>query len=81
MVDRDGIVDLLVLGGGTAGLVGAMTAADVGARTVLVERDRTGGDWRGPAVSRPRHSLPPPPRPAQGQCSPGRPRTFPSCAP
>ncbi|QHK19786.1 FAD-dependent oxidoreductase [Pseudarthrobacter psychrotolerans] len=49
MADRDGIVDLLVLGGGAAGLVGAMTAAGVGARTVLVERDRTGGDclWTG----------------------------------
>lgn len=49
MAGRDGIVDLLVLGGGTAGLVGAMTAAGVGARTVLVERGRTGGDclWTG----------------------------------
>lgn len=42
-------VDLLVIGGGTAGLVGAQTAAALGARTVLVERDRTGGDclWTG----------------------------------
>ncbi|MET3173204.1 UNVERIFIED_ORG: pyruvate/2-oxoglutarate dehydrogenase complex dihydrolipoamide dehydrogenase (E3) component [Arthrobacter sp. UYCu721] len=49
MAGRDGIVDLLVLGGGTAGLVGAMAAAGVGARTVLVERGRTGGDclWTG----------------------------------
>ncbi|WP_116450701.1 dihydrolipoyl dehydrogenase family protein [Blastococcus litoris] len=42
-------VDLLVIGGGTAGLVGAHTAAALGARTVLVERERTGGDclWTG----------------------------------
>jgi pyruvate/2-oxoglutarate dehydrogenase complex dihydrolipoamide dehydrogenase (E3) component len=42
-------VDLLVIGGGTAGLVGAHTAAALGARAVLVERDRTGGDclWTG----------------------------------
>ncbi|WP_104529351.1 dihydrolipoyl dehydrogenase family protein [Blastococcus saxobsidens] len=42
-------VDLLVIGGGTAGLVAAHTAAALGARTVLVERDRTGGDclWTG----------------------------------
>lgn len=41
--------DLLVLGGGTAGIVGAKTAASLGARVVLVERDRTGGDclWTG----------------------------------
>ncbi len=41
--------DLLVVGGGTAGLVGATTAAGLGARVLLVERDRTGGDclWTG----------------------------------
>ncbi|MGI8880267.1 MAG: dihydrolipoyl dehydrogenase family protein [Jatrophihabitans sp.] len=41
--------DLLVIGGGTAGIVGAKTAAGLGARCVLVERDRTGGDclWTG----------------------------------
>ena len=41
--------DLLVLGGGTAGLVGAYTAAALGARVALVERHRTGGDclWTG----------------------------------
>ena len=41
--------DLLVLGGGTAGLVGARTAAALGARVLLVERARTGGDclWSG----------------------------------
>ncbi|MET1036230.1 MAG: FAD-dependent oxidoreductase [Arthrobacter sp.] len=43
------MIDLLVVGGGTAGLVGAQTAASLGARTVLVERARTGGDclWTG----------------------------------
>ena len=41
--------DLLVVGGGTAGIVGAQTAAGLGARVLLVERDRTGGDclWSG----------------------------------
>lgn len=41
--------DMVVIGGGTAGLVGAQTAAALGARVMLVERDRTGGDclWTG----------------------------------
>ena len=41
--------DLLVVGGGTAGLVAARTAAGFGAAVLLVERDRTGGDclWTG----------------------------------
>jgi pyruvate/2-oxoglutarate dehydrogenase complex dihydrolipoamide dehydrogenase (E3) component len=41
--------DLLVVGGGTAGLVGARTAAALGARVAMVERDRPGGDclWTG----------------------------------
>jgi pyruvate/2-oxoglutarate dehydrogenase complex dihydrolipoamide dehydrogenase (E3) component len=41
--------DLLVVGGGTAGIVGAKTAARFGARVLLVERERTGGDclWTG----------------------------------
>lgn len=41
--------DLLVIGGGTAGLVGARTAAALGASVLLVERARTGGDclWTG----------------------------------
>ncbi|TFV63531.1 oxidoreductase [Geodermatophilus sp. DF01-2] len=45
----DDVVDLLVIGGGTAGMVGARTAAGLGARVLLVERDRTGGDclWTG----------------------------------
>ncbi|MEO3935620.1 FAD-dependent oxidoreductase [Dermatophilaceae bacterium Soc4.6] len=46
----DGVAwDLLVVGGGTAGLVGAKTAARFGASVLLVERDRIGGDclWTG----------------------------------
>ncbi len=41
--------DLVILGGGTAGLVAASGAANLGARVVLVEEDRTGGDclWTG----------------------------------
>ena len=41
--------DLLVLGGGTAGIVAAKTAAGVGAAVLVVERHRTGGDclWTG----------------------------------
>jgi pyruvate/2-oxoglutarate dehydrogenase complex dihydrolipoamide dehydrogenase (E3) component len=43
------IIDLAVLGGGTAGLTAAIGAARQGARVVLVERERTGGDclWTG----------------------------------
>jgi len=42
-------VDLLVLGGGAAGLTCAGTAANLGAKTMMVERDRLGGDctWTG----------------------------------
>ena len=42
-------VDLLVVGGGTAGLIAARTAAGLGARVMQVERDRLGGDclWTG----------------------------------
>ncbi len=41
--------DLVIIGGGTAGLVAAVGAAGVGARVTLVEADRTGGDclWTG----------------------------------
>ena len=41
--------DLVVIGGGTAGIVGAKTAAGLGAKVLLVERHRTGGDclWTG----------------------------------
>jgi pyruvate/2-oxoglutarate dehydrogenase complex dihydrolipoamide dehydrogenase (E3) component len=43
------VYDLVVLGGGTAGLTAAIGAARQGARTLLVERDRLGGDclWTG----------------------------------
>lgn len=41
--------DLLVIGGGTAGIVAAKTAARLGADVLLVERDEPGGDclWTG----------------------------------
>jgi pyruvate/2-oxoglutarate dehydrogenase complex dihydrolipoamide dehydrogenase (E3) component len=41
--------DLVVVGAGTAGIVGAKTAARLGARVLLVERERPGGDclWTG----------------------------------
>lgn len=41
--------DLVVLGGGTGGLVSALIAAAAGARVALIERERTGGDclWTG----------------------------------
>jgi len=43
------VYDLVVVGGGTAGLTAAVGAAGQGARTLLIERDRTGGDclWTG----------------------------------
>lgn len=46
---RTGGWDLLVVGGGTAGLVAARTAVGFGASVLLVERARTGGDclWTG----------------------------------
>lgn len=42
-------LDLVVIGGGSAGLTAAVLAAGVGARVALVERDRTGGEclWTG----------------------------------
>ncbi len=49
MTVKHQLVDLLVVGGGTAGIVGAKTAAGLGARTLMVEQARTGGDclWTG----------------------------------
>lgn len=49
MTTTDQVWDLVVVGGGTAGIVGAKTAARLGARVLLVEADRTGGDclWTG----------------------------------
>ncbi len=47
--DVPAVVDLVVIGGGTAGLVAAKTAARFGVSTLLVERHRMGGDclWTG----------------------------------
>ena len=41
--------DLVVVGGGTAGLVSAVIAAGAGARVAMIEADRSGGDclWTG----------------------------------
>jgi pyruvate/2-oxoglutarate dehydrogenase complex dihydrolipoamide dehydrogenase (E3) component len=49
MTDADEVWDLLVIGGGTAGIIGAGTAAGLGGRVLLVEQARTGGDclWTG----------------------------------
>lgn len=43
------VADLVIVGGGTAGIIAARTAGGLGARVVLVECDRTGGDclWTG----------------------------------
>lgn len=47
--DRREPWDLVVLGGGTAGIVAAKTAAGLGSDVLLIERHRTGGDclWTG----------------------------------
>lgn len=42
--DTNGPWDLVVIGGGTAGIVGAKTAAGLGARVLLIEGHKTGGD-------------------------------------
>ncbi len=46
---RGARLDLVVVGGGSGGLVSALIAAGAGARVALVERARTGGDclWTG----------------------------------
>ena len=36
--------DLVVIGGGSAGLVASKTAAGFGAKVLLIERERLGGD-------------------------------------
>lgn len=43
----EGTWDLVVVGGCTAGIVGAKTAARLGGRLLLVERHRTGADCLG----------------------------------
>lgn len=47
--DSDQVWDLLVIGGGTAGIVAARNAAAFDASVLLVERAQTGGDclWTG----------------------------------
>ncbi len=49
MTVKQRTVDLLVVGGGAAGIVGAKAAAGFGAQTLLVEQSRMGGDclWTG----------------------------------
>lgn len=49
MTNTTDVFDLIVIGGGTAGIVASQTAASLGAKTLLVERERTGGDclWTG----------------------------------
>src|SRR5436189_3454182 len=37
------VLDVVIIGGGPAGLVAALRAADLGARTALVTRDQFGG--------------------------------------
>lgn len=49
MSRHDDAWDLIVVGGGTAGIVAAKTASSLGARVLLIERHKTGGDclWTG----------------------------------
>ena len=50
LISRDGAPwDLVVVGGGSAGIIASKTAAGFGASVLLVERNRTGGDclWTG----------------------------------
>ncbi len=44
-----GLYDLVIVGGGSAGLVAAPAAAALGARVALVDRERLGGEclWTG----------------------------------
>ena len=37
--------DVIIVGGGKAGYTAALRAADIGARTILIEKDRLGGNW------------------------------------
>ncbi len=66
--------DLLVIGVGSAGLVGARTAASYGASVLLVERDRPGGDclWTGCVPSKAPPAPPPTPAPPPGSASESR---------
>jgi NADPH-dependent 2,4-dienoyl-CoA reductase/sulfur reductase-like enzyme len=40
----DGVYNIVIIGGGTAGLITAAVAASMGARTALIERGFLGGD-------------------------------------
>src|SRR4026208_2272767 len=42
-VDERDVIDIVVIGGGPAGVGAALRAADLGARTALVTRDEFGG--------------------------------------
>src|SRR6187431_1084551 len=42
-VDEHKMIDVIVIGAGPAGIVAALRAADLGARTALLTRDRFGG--------------------------------------
>lgn len=42
--DPDGVYNMVVIGGGTAGLVTAAIAANLGAKTALIEKSLLGGD-------------------------------------
>jgi len=46
---RGGVYDLIIVGGGSAGLIAAPAAAALGARVALVDRERLGGEclWTG----------------------------------
>jgi NADPH-dependent 2,4-dienoyl-CoA reductase/sulfur reductase-like enzyme len=56
--DGQGVYDLVVIGGGTAGLVSALGAAGLGARVALIERARRRrssgrrGSWARPGARR-----------------------------
>ncbi len=47
--EADDLADLVIIGGGTAGLVAAHGAAGIGASVVLIEPNHPGGDclWTG----------------------------------
>lgn len=42
--DKDSVVDVIVIGGGTAGMTVARQVAKAGKRVILIEADRTGGE-------------------------------------